>query len=162
MNVLCELCFTDTFSNEVLTAPDLLMWYTVIPSLTFFLKKINVFVSFWLCCPRCCVGSTPVLVSGGHSSCSAQASHCGGFSCTALGGTGFVSCGSRAVGHRLQLRCMGLLPPRHVGYSQVRDRSCVSCMTANYLPLSLQGSLSSLPFVAIIKVNITIKNTKFI
>ena len=37
---------------------------------------------------RCCVGFSVVEVSGGHSSCGVQASHCGGFSC----------CGAQALG----------------------------------------------------------------
>jgi len=52
-----------------------------------------------------CTGSLLLLelFSRGYSSCGAQASHCGGLSCTAwaLEHEGFSSYGSRALEHRL-------------------------------------------------------------
>ena len=47
-------------------------------------------------------GFSLVVVSGGYSSCRAQASHCSGFCCgaQALGRVGFRSCGSQALKHR--------------------------------------------------------------
>ena len=63
--------------------------------------------------------------------CGVWASHCGGFSCCgarALGAWasvvvahGLSSCGSQAQ----QLWCVGLVTPRHVGYSWTRERTCV-------------------------------------
>ena len=52
------------------------------------------------------------------STCSAQPSHCDGFSC----------CAAQALGHRLQqLWHTGLVAPQHVGSSQTRDQTCVPC-----------------------------------
>ena len=51
----------------------------------------------------CCTGFSLVVPSGGYSSCSARASHCGGSSCwgaRALGSSSLSSCGSRALEHR--------------------------------------------------------------
>ena len=73
------------------------------------------------------------------SSCGVQASQCSGFSCCqaqTVGHTGFSSCGMWAQqlwfpGSRAQaqqLRCMGLVAPWHVGSSQIRDQTCVSCI----------------------------------
>ena len=56
------------------------------------------------------------------------ASHCSGFSfcgVRVLGLAGFSSCGSRALEHRLNT---GLVAPRHVEYSQIRDLTHVSCI----------------------------------
>ena len=56
------------------------------------------------------------------------ASHCSGFSfcgVRVLGHAGFSSCGSRALEHRLNT---GLVAPRHVEYSQIRDLTHVSCI----------------------------------
>ena len=47
------------------------------------------------------------------SACSAQSSHCAGF-----------SCGAQAVGHRHT----GLVAPQHVGSSQTRDQTCGPCI----------------------------------
>ena len=67
---------------------------------------------------RCCV---PALSScsepGLLSSCGAQTSHCGGFSC---GG------GSRVLAQ--QLRHSGFSCPRHVRPSWTRDQTCVPCI----------------------------------
>ena len=53
------------------------------------------------------------------SSCGAQASRFGGFSC----------CGARAQGSGLQwLWQRGLVAPWHVGSSWTRDQTCVSCI----------------------------------
>ena len=70
--------------------------------------------------------------------CSAQASHCGGFSCSgaqALGtqasvvvAHGLSSCGSWALECRLSIWCMGLVAMQQVGSSRNRDRTCVPCI----------------------------------
>ena len=65
------------------------------------------------------------------------ASHCGGFSCCGVqapGCTGFSSCvGSVVVAPGLQstgsaVVARGLVAPQHVGSSQIRDRTWVSCI----------------------------------
>ena len=64
-----------------------------------------------------CIGS--LLRRAGATLCwGMRASHCRGFSC----------CGTRAVGGwAQQLWCTGLGAPRHVGFFQTRDRTCVPC-----------------------------------
>ena len=68
-----------------------------------------------------------LLSSGG-----AQASPCGGFSrcrVQALGCMGFSSSSTRALECLFkQLRCTGLVAPRHVEPSQTRDQICVPCI----------------------------------
>ena len=54
-----------------------------------------------------CTGLALVAVEGGHSSCGAWASHCGGFSCRTW--------------------ALGLVAPLHVGSSRTEDRTCVPC-----------------------------------
>ena len=39
---------------------------------------------------------------------------------------GLSSCGSRAQAQKLW--CMGLVAPQHMGASQIRNQTCVSCM----------------------------------
>ena len=71
---------------------------------------------------HCCMGISLVVASEGSSSCSAQASHCGGFSCgraQTLIHPGFSSCGTWTQ----QLWCMDLAAARHVGSSQIRDQT---------------------------------------
>ena len=77
--------------------------------------------------------------AGATHGCSAQASHCGGFSCRgarALGARtsvvvarGLSSCGLRAQ----QLWCTGLVAPRHVGSSRTRARTRVPCIAGGFL-----------------------------
>ena len=57
------------------------------------------------------------------SSCGAQASRCGDFSCEAqaLGHRGFGRCGSRALETSSTVAAMGLATPQHMGSSQPRD-----------------------------------------
>ena len=69
--------------------------------------------------------------AGFLSSSGAWASLCGGFSCCAeqaLGCADFSSCSSMTLEHRLS-SCgpQGLIAPSHVGSSQIKDRTCVSC-----------------------------------
>ena len=56
------------------------------------------------------------------SSCSAQASHCGGF----LGPrcAGFSGCSTQAQ----YLKCMGLVAPQHMESSRTRDQTHVPCI----------------------------------
>ena len=77
----------------------------------------------------CCSDFSLVLEWGVLSSCNAQASHWGGFSCWAqsLDCSGFRSCGSRAP-ELNSLWCMGLVALWYVGCSQTRDRIHVSCI----------------------------------
>ena len=74
----------------------------------------------------CCTSFLQLLQAGAALHCSAQASHCGGFSLRSTGSrrTGFSSCGTRAQ----QLWCMGLVVPGHVGSSRTRARTCVPCI----------------------------------
>ena len=78
------------------------------------------------------------------SSCCVQASHCSGFSCRraqALGCTGFSACGTWArwlwlPGFRAQAQHLwhtGLAAPWHVGSSQIRDPTGVTCITKQIL-----------------------------
>ena len=64
------------------------------------------------------------------SSCGTQASHCGDFSCEAqaLGHQGFGRCGSWALETSSTVARMGLAAPQHMGSSQLRDWTCVSCL----------------------------------
>ena len=66
------------------------------------------------------------------SSCGVWASRCSGFSCEAqaLECMGFSSCGSRALAHRLSSggAQTGLVVPRHVWSSRIRDWTWVSCI----------------------------------
>ena len=75
---------------------------------------------------------------GPLSSCSAQASPCGGFSCCgprALGVVGFHRCGlgaqySQLPGLRPQdqyLWCSGFIAPSHVGSTWTNDPTCHPC-----------------------------------
>ena len=68
--------------------------------LFFFLKnKFILFIYFWLRWVFVAArGLSRVVVSGGYSSCGAQASHCGGFSLRSMGSrhVGFHSCGTQA------------------------------------------------------------------
>ena len=59
------------------------------------------------------------------------------------------SSGCRHAGSRLQaqkLWCTGLFDPQHVGSSRTRDRTCVLHCQVGSLPLSHQGSPSSVFF----------------
>ena len=72
------------------------------------------------------------------SSCSVQASRCGG--AEAPGRTGFRNCCSQALEHMLWF--MGWVAPWHVGSSRTRDCTHVSCTgRQTSSPLSHQGSL---------------------
>ena len=66
------------------------------------------------------------------SSCGVWASRCSGFSCEAraVECMGFSSCGSRALAHRLSSggAQTGLVVPRHVWSSRIRDWTWVSCI----------------------------------
>ena len=88
--------------------------------------------------------------AGATLSCSAQASHCGGFSSCrawALGCVGFSSCDIWAQllqfpDSRTQAQCLwhtGLVALGHVGSSQTRD-PVSPALQADSLPLSQQGS----------------------
>ena len=88
----------------------------------------------------CCVGLfSSYSKQGLLSSCGAQAPHCCGFSCwgaQALGYAGFSSCNMSAkslqlLGSRAQAQYlwhMGLVAPRHVGSSRIRDWVWVFCI----------------------------------
>ena len=68
---------------------------------------------------------------GSLSSCSAEVSHCGGFSC----------CRAWAPGTGTQLLwCTGLVAPQRVGSSQIRDQTHVSCLRQ---ALSLGGKATA-------------------
>ena len=65
------------------------------------------------------------------SSCGAEVPHCSGFSwcgAWALGHTGFSRCSFRAPESRLNSSGIDSIAPCHVGSSQIRDRTCVSCI----------------------------------
>ena len=84
------------------------------------------------------------------SNCSAQASHCSGFSCCraqAPGHTSFSSCGTRAqslqlrgsrtTGSTVSLQFTGLVTPWHVGSSQTWDQTpCLLHQQADSLSTS--------------------------
>ena len=65
-------------------------------------------------------------------SCSVRASRCNGFSCCrarVLGHSGFSSCSSQFLEHRLgSCGALGLVALQHVGSSQIRDRTRFSCI----------------------------------
>ena len=98
-----------------------------------------------------CAGS--LLLCGLFSSCSLRAAHCSGLSCCgaqALWSSGFSSCDAWAQKLQLldsrtqaQQLCTGLVTPWHVGTSQPRDQSHVSCIGRwifSFLPLSHKGN----------------------
>ena len=105
--------------------------------------KINFY--FWLCQFFSAVGRLSlVAASRGYSSFTAWASRCSGFSCCraqALGCTGFSSCGTWArqlwlPGFRAQAQQLwrtGLAAPGHVGSSQIRDPTGVTCIAKQIL-----------------------------
>ena len=69
----------------------------------------------------CCKSFSPVVVSGGYFSCSAQASHF-----RASRPAGFSSCSPWTL--EQQLWCMGLVALQHVTSSPPRDWTRVSCL----------------------------------
>ena len=100
------------------------------PILFFFLKLINLFIHLLLFLGavlglHCCMGAFSSCSERGLLfRCSAQASHCSGFSC----------CGSRALGTRAsvvvahglqQLWLTDLVAPQHVGSSRTGDQTHV-------------------------------------
>ena len=96
-----------------------------ITSSVFFL---NLFIYLFLAvlCLHCYVSFSLVAVIGGCSSWGVWASHCGGFSCCRARASVVAAMGSRAQAQKLW--CTGLVGPWHVGSSQIRDRTCVSCI----------------------------------
>ena len=104
---LCEGCSTPSLS----------------PSL------INSFV--FDCAPSLllCSGFSLAVESLG-SSCDMPASHCGGFSCCGSRVLGLSSCGPWTLERRPSScdACLGFVAPRHVGSSQIRDGTCLSCI----------------------------------
>ena len=104
--------------------------------LVFFLNKFYLFmyICMYVCMYVCigCVGSSLLCVgflqlwrAGATLCCGAQASHCSGFFC----------CGARALGAQASvvvargLQSTGsVVAPRHVGSSQTRARTRVSCI----------------------------------
>lgn len=68
--------------------------------------------------------------------CGVWSFHCSGFSywgAQALGHSGSSSSGTRAPEKTQQLRCMGLVAPWHVGFSETKDRTCAS-WTGRWIP----------------------------
>ena len=100
--------------------------------LCIFFKCSSVFINlfFTVLDLHCCMGFSLVAASSSYSSCDVQAFHCGAFSCCrapSMEITGFSSCSSPALELRLN-SCGGLVAPRHVGSSQIKDRTCASCI----------------------------------
>ena len=68
------------------------------------------------------------------SSCDAPASHCSGFSCCGTWGLGVKACGLQKLqlpdsrAQVQQLWHMGFAVLRHMGYSWIKDGTCVSCI----------------------------------
>ena len=80
-----------------------MMW--IVFSFSFFLILLFIFVCsrYWMLRWLSVVAESGVGVGGGSSGCCPQVSHCGAFCCAAqaLECTGFSSCGSQALEHRL-------------------------------------------------------------
>ena len=103
------------------------------------------YFQFWLCQFSSAVGGLSlVAASRGYHLVSLWASHCSGFSCCraqALGCTGFSSYGTWAQqlwlpGFRAQAQHLwhtGLAAPWHVGSSQIRDPTGVTCIAKQIL-----------------------------
>ena len=80
---------------------------------------------------HCYVGFSLVAAIGGYSSCGVGASHFGGCSCCrawALGAPALVVAALVSRAQAQKLWCTGLVGPWHVGSSQIRDQTCVSCI----------------------------------
>ena len=82
-----------------------------------------------------CVRFSLVAASKGHSSCGAQDSHCGGF-----------SCGAWALRHTLT-SCDALAVPWHVGFSWTSDQTLVSCIDRQILYHWASREAPSNPFL---------------
>jgi len=115
----------DTFRCGILVLQDLMV-HRSLRSFSFltFLKNVSVAVLGLHCCSwtfsRC-------REHGLHSSCRAQTSHSGAFSCCgtqALEHMGFSSCCTWTQ----WLWLMGFVVPQHVGSSWTRDRTGVPCI----------------------------------
>ena len=123
----------NTFWCGILVLQDLMVHQSlrIFSFLTFFFKKM--YLSMAALGLRCCWWTfSRCRELGLHSSCRAQASHCGGFSCCgtqAVEHTGFSSCCMRAQ----WLWLMGLVVPQLVGSSWTRDRTGVPCI-ARWIP----------------------------
>ena len=93
-------------------------------------KELYLFTYFWVELGFCCCPDFSCSKQEPLSSCGVRASHVGGFSwgwAWALGCAGFSSCGSWALDHRLSNWCTRLVASWHVGSSQTRDQTHVSC-----------------------------------
>ena len=139
-----------TWLVNVEMGPEITHWFApLFIEPVFFVLFCVLFWLFWVFVATC--GLSLVAESGGYSSLQCE-TYCGGFSwcrAQAPGCMGSRSCSTWSfvvVAPGLQstgsiVWRVGLVALWHVGSSQIRDRTCVSCIGRQILPLSHQGSL---------------------
>jgi len=110
-----------------------MLQYVLLYFFSFFLFFF--FFIFFFAGSPCCSGHSLVAVSGAPAAVSGAPAAVQGFSSRGpsrrrarAGGARFQELRLTGSGAQTQeLRCTGLAPPRHVGSSWLRDRTCASC-----------------------------------
>ena len=106
----------------------------------FFLISFDLFIFGCIGSSLLCVGFLQLRGAGVTLCCSAQASHCSGFSCCAEHGLHQLwLAGFRAQAQQLWHR--GLVAPQHVGSSWTRARTCVPCIGRQILNRCATGEV---------------------